>query len=199
MQVLGIFGCIGIIGALLVLLVVIVVVLYNKLVGLKNRSENAWADIDVQLKRRYDLIPNLVETVKGYAGHERETFESVIKARQQAIQVTDDVAKMAEAENVLTGALRQLFALAENYPELKANQNFMDLQAQLSEIEEILSQARRYYNAVVRDLNTTIEKVPTNFVAMIFGFKKREYFEVEDVAERAAPRVDFGNRTEGEQ
>jgi len=194
MGAIGIFGCFGILGALLVILVLIVAVLYNKLVGLKNMSEGAWADIDVQLKRRYDLIPNLVETVKGYAGHEKTTLENVTKARQQAIDVTGDVAKMAQAENMLTQALRQLFALAEAYPDLKANQNFLDLQGQLSEIEEVLSQARRYYNAVVRDLNTAIEKIPTNFVAMIFGFKKREYFEIEDEAERRVPTVDFGHR-----
>jgi len=190
-------GCFGIIVVGAVILVVVVVALYNKLVTLKNRSENAWADVDVQLKRRYDLIPNLVETVKGYAGHEKETLENVIKARQQAVQVTGDIAKMAEAENFLTQALRQLFAVAEAYPDLKANQNFLELQATLSDIEEILSQARRYYNAVVRDLNTTVEKVPTNFVAMIFGFKKREYFEIEDAAAREAPTIDFGHR-EGE-
>ena len=183
--------CLGLFAVALIILVFVVIGLYNKLVELRNRAENGWADIDVQLKRRYDLIPNLVETVKGYATHERETFENVIKARQQAIQITDDVAKMAGAENMLTQALRQLFAVAEAYPDLKANQNFMDLQNELSNIEEILSQARRYYNAVVRDLNTTVEKVPTNFVAMIFGFKKREYFEIEDEAARVAPKIDF--------
>ncbi len=183
--------CLGLFAVVLIILVFVVIGLYNKLVELRNRSENGWADIDVQLKRRYDLIPNLVETVKGYATHESETFENVVKARQQAIQITDDVAKMAGAENMLTQALRQLFAVAEAYPDLKANQNFMDLQDELSNIEEILSQARRYYNAVVRDLNTTVEKVPTNFVAMIFGFKKREYFEIDDEAARAAPKIDF--------
>lgn len=194
MAIAGFFGCLGILAVVLVILAVFVIILYNRLVGLKNRAENSWADIDVQLRRRYDLIPNLVETVKGYAGHERETFENVTKARQQAIEVTGDVAKMAQAENFLTQTLRSLFALAEAYPELKANENFLDLQTQLAEIEEILSQARRYYNAVVRDLNTTVEKVPTNIVAMIFGFKKREYFEIEDAAARETPEVDFGHR-----
>ncbi|MCK5832909.1 LemA family protein [bacterium] len=188
----GIAGCFGILAVFVIALVVIVITLYNKLVGLKNRAENAWADIDVQLKKRYDLIPNLVETVKGYASHESETLENVIKARQQAIQVTDDVAKMAQAENVLTQALRQLFAVAESYPDLKANQNFLELQASLEKIENDLSDSRRYYNAVVRDLNTTVEKVPTNFVAMLFHFTKREYFEIEDVAQKEAPKVDFG-------
>ncbi|RKZ30672.1 LemA family protein [bacterium] len=190
----GFFGCLGILAVVVIIVAVFVIMLYNRLVGLKNRAESSWADIDVQLKRRYDLIPNLVETVKGYAGHERETFENVTKARQQAIEVTGDVAKMAQAENFLTQTLRSLFALAEAYPELKANQNFLDLQAQLAEIEEVLSQARRYYNAVVRDLNTAVEKVPTNIVAMLFGFKKREYFEIEDAAAREAPKVDFSRK-----
>jgi len=190
----GFFGCLGILAVVVIIVAVFVIMLYNRLVGLKNRAESSWADIDVQLKRRYDLIPTRVETVKGYAGHERETFENVTKARQQAIEVTGDVAKMAQAENFLTQTLRSLFALAEAYPELKANQNFLDLQAQLAEIEEVLSQARRYYNAVVRDLNTAVEKVPTNIVAMLFGFKKREYFEIEDAAAREAPKVDFSRK-----
>jgi len=190
----GFFGCLGILAVVVIIVAVFVIMLYNRLVGLKNRAESSWADIDCQRKRRYDLIPNLVETVKGYAGHERETFENVTKARQQAIEVTGDVAKMAQAENFLTQTLRSLFALAEAYPELKANQNFLDLQAQLAEIEEVLSQARRYYNAVVRDLNTAVEKVPTNIVAMLFGFKKREYFEIEDAAAREAPKVDFSRK-----
>ena len=192
MGIVGIIGCLAVLAIGVIILVVIAIVLYNKLVGLKNRSENAWADIDVQLKKRYDLIPNLVETVKGYAGHEKETLENVIKARQQAIQITDDVAKMAKAENMLTQALRQLFAVAENYPDLKANQNFLELQKTLETIENALSESRRYYNAVVRDLNTAIEKVPTNIIASIFHFLKREYFEIEDVGQKEPPKVDFG-------
>lgn len=192
MGIVGIIGCLATFAIAVIILVVIAIVLYNKLVGLKNRSENAWADIDVQLKKRYDLIPNLVETVKGYAGHEKETLENVIKARQQAIQITDDVAKMAKAENMLTQALRQLFAVAENYPDLKANQNFLELQKTLKTIENALSESRRYYNAVVRDFNTTIEKVPTNIIASIFHFLKREYFEIEDVGQKEPPKVDFG-------
>jgi len=188
----GIIGCLAVLAIGVIILVVIAIVLYNKLVGLKNRSENAWADIDVQLKKRYDLIPNLVETVKGYASHEKETLENVIKARQQAIQITDDVAKMANAENMLTQSLRQLFAVAENYPDLKANQNFLELQKTLETIENVLSESRRYYNAVVRDLNTAIEKVPTNIIASIFHFLKREYFEIEDVGQKEPPKVDFG-------
>ncbi|MGC9315857.1 MAG: LemA family protein [bacterium] len=183
--------CLGIFAVALIILVFIGIGLYNKLIEMRNRAENGWADIDVQLKRRYDLIPNLVETVKSYAGHERETLENVTKARQQAIAVSGDVAQQAQAENMITGALRQLFALSESYPNLKANENFMHLQAELANIEEVLSQARRYYNAVVRDLNTMIDRVPTNFIAMIFGFKKREYFEIDDESIREAPKVDF--------
>ena len=188
---LGIIGCLGAIFVIAIIFGIWGVSLYNKLVKIKNRAENAWADVDVQLKRRYDLIPNLVETVKGYASHEKETLENVIQARQQAIQVTDDVAKMAEAENTLTQALRQLFAVAEAYPDLKANQNFLELQTTLDKIEMELAQARRYYNAVVRDLNTMVETVPTNIVASLFDFDQREYFELEDEAERQAPSVDF--------
>ncbi len=183
--------CLGIVAVAVVILLIVGVGLYNKLVEMKNRADNGWADIDVQLKRRYDLIPNLVETVKGYAGHESETLENVIKARKQAVEITGDVAKQAMAENMLTQTLRQLFAVAEQYPNLKANENFMHLQAELTNIEEVLSQARRYYNAVVRDLNTMIERVPSNFVAMIFGFKKRDYFEIEDESIREAPKVSF--------
>ncbi|HDR91044.1 MAG TPA: LemA family protein [candidate division Zixibacteria bacterium] len=183
--------CLGIFAAAILVLLFVGIGLYNKLIEMRNRAENGWADIDVQLKRRYDLIPNLVETVKSYAGHEKETLENVTKARQQAIEVSGDVAKQAQAENMITGALRQLFALSESYPNLKANENFMHLQAELANIEEVLSQARRYYNAVVRDLNTMIDRVPTNFIAMIFGFKKREYFEIEDESIREAPKVDF--------
>jgi len=183
--------CLGIFAVALIILVFVGIGLYNKLIEMRNRAENGWADIDVQLKRRYDLIPNLVETVKSYAGHERETLENVTKARQQAIDVRGDVAQQAQAENMIAGALRQLFALSESYPNLKANENFMHLQAELANIEEVLSQARRYYNAVVRDLNTMIDRVPTNFIAMIFGFKKREYFEIDDESIREAPKVDF--------
>jgi len=186
--------CLGIFVAGALILALVGVALYNRLVDLRNRGENAWADIDVQLKRRYNLIPNLVETVKGYAGHEKETLENVTKARQQAIEVTGDLEKMAQAENALTRTLRQLFAVAEAYPDLKANESFLDLQNQLSETEDLLSQARRYYNAVVRDLNTAVEKVPTNIVAMLFNFNKREYFEIEDAAAREVPKVDFDNK-----
>ncbi len=165
--------------------------IYNGLVRLRNMAEQAWSDVDVQLKRRYDLIPNLVETVKGYATHEKSTFESVVEARSRAMQATTPEAK-AEAENFLQSTLKSLFALSEAYPDLKANQNFLELQAELARIEEQIQLARRYYNAVVRDLNTKIESVPSNIVANMFGFQKKEYFELDSEAERTAPRVSFG-------
>ena len=175
----------------LVGLVVALVTTYNRLVGLRQRSEEAWSDIDVQLKRRTDLVPNLVETDKGYAGHERTTLEQVVRARGAAISAQTPEAR-AQAENALTGALRQLFALAEAYPDLKANQSFQQLQASLGEIEETIQNSRRYYNAVVRDFNTTIDSFPSNFVASFFRFVKRTYFELDRPEERQVPRVSFG-------
>ena len=145
----------------------------------------------MQLKRRYDLVPSLVETVKGYASHERGTFEKVVQARNHAMQAQSPADK-AQAENMLQSTLRSLFALAEAYPELKANQNFIELQNELSNIEEQIQLSRRYYNAVVRDLNTKIESVPSNVVANMFNFQKKEYFELESAEERRAPRVSFG-------
>jgi len=177
--------------AVIGLLVVAVVLAYNSLVRLRVRSENAWADIDVQLKRRHDLIPNLVETVRGYADHERETLESVVQARDRAVQATGP-AEQAEAEAGLTGALRQLFALAEDYPELRAVESFTRLQQSLNRIEEAIQDARRYYNAVVRDYNTRVQQFPTNVIAGAFGFHDREFFEVEDADVRTVPEVDFG-------
>ncbi len=165
---------------------------YNKLVGLRQRSEEAWSDIDVQLKRRTDLVPNLVETVKGYAAHERGTLDAVVRARGAAVSAQTPEAR-AQAENALTGALRQLFALAESYPDLKANQSFSQLQASLTEIESTIQDSRRYYNAVVRDFNTTIDTVPTNMLASFFRFAKRQYFELDSPQERQAPRVAFGS------
>jgi LemA protein len=167
------------------------IVLYNGLVRLRNRSESSWSDIDVQLKRRYELIPNLVETVKGYAAHEQSTFTNVTAARGKAMEASGPEAK-GTAEGDLTRALRQLFALAEAYPDLKANQNFLELQHQLSSIEEAIQNARRYYNAVVRDLNTKIEVFPSNLVASAFAFEKKVYFELDSEAERSAPAVRFG-------
>jgi len=168
-----------------------IVFIYNGLVRLRVQADNAWADIDVQLKRRYDLIPNLVETVKGYASHEKGTLESVVAARNQAMSAQGPAAK-GEAEGMLTGALRQLFALAEAYPQLRAVESFTQLQATLNQIEDTLQNARRYYNAVVRDLNTRIQQFPSNIVAAMSGFKPREFFEITAPAEREVPRVIFG-------
>jgi LemA protein len=175
---------------LLVLLVVLGVGMYNSLVRLKVQTDNAWADIDVQLKRRYDLIPNLVETVKGYAGHEKGTLEAVINARNRAMNATSPSDK-AQAENMLSGALKSLFALSEAYPQLRAIESFTSLQNSLSQIEDTVQNARRYYNAVVRDLNTKIQQFPTNIFANMLGFKPREFFEVTAPAEREAPKVSF--------
>ena len=176
--------------AVLGLLVVGVVLAYNSLVRLRVRSENAWADIDVQLRRRHDLIPNLVETVQGYADHEQETFESVVQARNRAVDA-EGPAEQARAETGLTKALRQLFALAEDYPELRAVESFTRLQESLNRIESAIQDARRYYNAVVRDYNTRVQQFPTNVIANAFGFHEREFFEVEDEDVRAVPEVDF--------
>jgi len=162
--------------AVIVLFGVFLVVMYNSLVQLRVRSESAWSDIDVQLKRRHDLIPNLVETVKGYAAHEKGTFEDIAKCRSMAMQATGPVDKAA-AENQLSGALKSLFAVAENYPQLQASQEFTQLQNSLGEIEDSIQNARRYYNAVVRDLNTKIQSFPTNILAGMFGFQQKQFFE----------------------
>jgi len=168
-----------IIVAVVVLLAIYAIVQYNGLVRLKNRVEGAWAQIDVQLKRRYDLIPNLVETVKGYAAHERETLEAVISARNAAVSATGPH-DQAQTENVLTGALRNLFALAEAYPDLKANQNFLALQEELTGTEGRIAYARQYYNDSVQSYNTKLETFPSNIFANIFKFTPREYFEADD-------------------
>jgi LemA protein len=173
----------------LIALAVVTLVIYNGLVQLKVRAESAWSDIDVQLKRRHDLVPNLVETVKGYAAHERGTLESVVDARSRAMSAQGPASR-AEAENMLTGALKSLFALAEAYPQLRAAENFGQLQQQLAGIEDAIQNARRYYNAVVRDLNTKIQQFPSNLIARTFGFREREFFEIDD-GERAVPRVSF--------
>src|ERR1700756_4638658 len=174
----------------LVLLIIFGVGMYNSLVRLKVTCDNAWADIDVQLKRRYDLIPNLVETVKGYAGHEKGTLEAVINARNRAMSAAGPADK-AQAENMLSGALKSLFALAEAYPQLRAVESFTSLQNSLAQIEDTVQNARRYYHAVVRDLNTKIQEFPTNLFAGMLGFKTREFFEVSAAAEREAPKVSF--------
>ena len=176
---------------LVVLVIVFAIAMYNGLVRLKVQCDNAWADIDVQLKRRYDLIPNLVETVKGYAAHEKGTLEAVINARSAAMSASGPADKAA-AENVLSGTLKSLFALSEAYPQLRAIEGFTSLQNSLSQIEETVQNARRYYNAVVRDLNTKILQFPTNIFAGMLGFKQREFFEVSNAAEREAPKVSFG-------
>jgi LemA protein len=176
----------------LVILVVIAFVLigmYNSLVQLRVRCDSAWSDIDVQLKRRHDLIPNLVETVKGYAAHEKGTFENIAKLRSQAMQAVAPADK-AEAENQLTGALKTLFAVAENYPELKASEEFTQLQGSLNQTEDSIQNARRYYNAVVRDLNTKVQSFPTNLIAGMFGFTQRQFFETA-AADREPVQVKF--------
>jgi LemA protein len=178
--------------AVVVVVVWFAVTTYNRLVGLRQRSESSWSDIDVQLKRRTDLVPNLVETVKGYATHERQTLDQVMRARGAAVSAVTPEAR-AQAENQLTGALRQLFALAEAYPDLKANRNFQALQHSLAEIEGAVQDARRYYNAVVRDLNTVIESFPSNVIASFFRFARRAYFELERPEDRQVPRVSFGS------
>ena len=177
--------------AVLALVVLAAIVIYNGLVRLNVQSGNAWSDIDVQLKRRADLIPNVVETVKGYASHERQTLEAVIDARNRAVAAQGaGPAERSQAEGALTGALRGLFALAESYPQLRASENFMGLQNTLAQIEDAIQSARRYYNAVVRDLNTKIQQFPSNLVAGMFGFKSREFFEIPET-ERATPQVKF--------
>ena len=184
-------GSFGLLLIILAVLVVSVIAAYNGLVKLRVQAENAWADVDVQLKRRYDLIPNLVETVKGYAAHEKGMLEAVINARNRAMSAQGPAAK-AEAEGMLAGALRQLFALAEAYPQLRAVESFTSLQGSLNEIEDHVQNARRYYNAVVRDLNTKIAQFPSNIIAGMFGFNAREFFELKDAAQREAPKVSFG-------
>lgn len=175
---------------IVVLILVMLIVMYNGLVQLRVRCDSAWSDIDIQLKRRHDLIPNLVETVKGYAAHEKSTFENIAKFRNQAIQATGPADK-AVAENQLTGALRQLFAVAEAYPELKASEEFTQLQASLNQTEDAIQNARRYYNAVVRDLNTKIQSFPTNLLASSFGFTQRQFFEISEPTDREPVQVKF--------
>lgn len=178
------------IAAIIVLVLGWVWMAYNGLIRLKNQTDEAWSDIDVQLKRRYDLIPNLVETVKGYATHEREAFENVTKARTAAMGASTPEAK-GQAENMLSGALKSVFALAEAYPDLKANQNFAKLQDELSDTENKIQASRRFYNGNVRDLNIRVESFPTNMIAQKLGFTKREFFEVENEAEKAPVKVQF--------
>lgn len=179
-----------IIVGIVVLLALILAGIYNRLVTLRNRTDESWSDIDVQLKRRYDLIPNLVETVKGYATHERAAFENVTKARAAAISAQGPEAK-GQADNLLSGALKSLFAVAEAYPDLKANANFAKLQDELSDTENKIQAARRFYNANVRDFNTAQQTFPTNLIASGFGFKAREFFELENETEKQPVNVKF--------
>jgi len=185
--------------ALIVILVIVVlvvifgVVTYNKLVSLRNRVDNGWSQIDVQLQRRNDLIPNLVETVKGYATHEASTFEAVVQARNASVSATTP-GDQAQADNVLTGALRQLFAVAEAYPDLKANQNFLQLQEELTATEDKVSYARQFYNDTVNKFNTAIQKFPAALIAGPTGFSEREFYEAEETA-RAVPQVSFDATT----
>ncbi|WP_430256103.1 LemA family protein [Neorhizobium sp. DAR64872/K0K18] len=177
---------------ILALVAVYLVIIYNGLVKARQMAEEAWSGIDVQLKRRADLIPNLIETVKGYAAHEKGTSEEVVRLRNQAQAVpAGDVAGRAQAEGMLSQALGKLFALAEAYPDLKANQNFSELQASLETIESEIQMSRRYYNGAARELNVKVETFPNNLVAGQFGFSKREYFEITNEADRAVPTVKF--------
>lgn len=178
-----------ILGAIVILLVWGISV-YNGLIKLQVRTDEAWSDIDVQLKRRYDLIPNLVNTVKGYATHERELFEKVTQARANAMNARG-MQEKGQAENMLAGTLKTLFAVAENYPDLKANQNFLELQRELSDTENKVQASRRFYNGNVRDLNTKIQVFPDSFVANMLNIKKREFFEIEEAAQKEAPKVSF--------
>jgi len=177
----------------IVVLGLAVVSLYNGLIRLKNRVDEAWSDIDVQLKRRYDLIPNLINTVKGYASHEKETFEKVVNARNAAMaaQSGGDAKAQGQAENALSGTLKTIFALAENYPDLKANQNFLELQRELSDTENKIQASRRFYNGNVRDFNTKIQTFPNSIIASWLKFNDREFFEIENEAERNNVEVKF--------
>lgn len=179
-----------VIAVVVVIAVIYGVVTFNSLVSLENQAEEGFSDIDVQLKRRHDLIPNLISTVKGYAEHERGVFERVTAARSAAVSAGDPEQK-AQAENALTGALRQLFAVAENYPDLKASQNFLELQNEITDTEDKIQAARRHYNMTVRDLNTKIEQFPSNAIANMRKMQQREFFELDDQVERSVPQVSF--------
>ncbi len=182
-----------IIGGLIAIVLLWFVFIYNRLVTLDNRAEEAWSDIDAQLQRRHTLIPNLVETVKGYASHEKEVFENVTKARAEAMQAEEsgDPQKMGEAENMLTDTLKSLFAVAENYPDLKASDNFIELQRELRDTEDKILAARRFYNTTVRDMQTMMESFPANMVVPLFSFTKPQYFEIDELENREAPEVTF--------
>jgi len=176
--------------AIIILLALWIAGTYNGLVKLKNRAKEAWADIDVQLKRRYDLIPNLVEIVKGYAAHEKEVFERVTEARSNAMKA-ETMKEKTQAENILSDTLKTLFAVSEAYPDLKASTNFLELQRELTDTEDKVQAARRFYNGNVRDLNIKIESFPVNLIASTFGFQKMELFELVETLEREAPKITF--------
>lgn len=180
-----------IIIGLMILLSIGIIVIFNQLVGLRQMSENGWSDIEVQLKRRADLIPRLVSTVKAYASHERKLFEDVTKMRAQTLAAGNDPIARGQAEGAMAKAGGKLLAIAEDYPELKASQNFLDLQDELSDTEDKIEMARRFYNGTVRELNTKIQSVPSNLIAEPFGFKTKDYFEIDD-GEAIAPNVEFG-------
>ena len=179
-----------VIGVIVLLVLLWVAVTYNTLVRVRQLCGESWSGIDTELKRRYDLIPNLVSTVQGYAQHEKDVLQRVVEARTRAVASTGSPASQAKDENVLVGLLRQVFALAENYPDLKANQNFLQLQRELANTEDRIQAARRFYNANVRDLNTRIQVFPSNMIAGMFGFQQQEFFEI-DPAVREAPQVKF--------
>ena len=176
--------------AVIAVTIIWLIAVYNGLIKLKTRTEEAWSDIDVQLKRRYDLIPNLIDTVKGYATHERELLENVTKARTNAMNA-GTATEQGQAENMLTDTLKSLFAVAENYPDLKANQNFAKLQDELSDTENKIQAARRFYNGNVRDFNIKLQVFPTNIIAKQLGFEKRDFFEIDDEREKEVPKVNF--------
>ncbi len=181
-----------VVGAIVLIPLLWLIGTYNGLVRLRQHVRESWSGIDTELKRRYDLIPNLVQTVKGYAAHERETFERVIQARRQALDSTGDPEQQARDENQLVGALRQLFAVSEAYPDLKASANYLHLQKELVNTEDRIQAARRFYNANVRDINTRIESFPSNIIASMFGFQRQQFFEVESAVMRQAPQTSFG-------
>ncbi len=174
----------------LVLIALWIIFVFNGLIGLRNRAKEAWADIDVQLKRRYDLIPNLVATVQGYVSHEKGVFQKVTEARTRAMGA-QTMKEHSEAENFLSQTLKSLFAVVENYPDLKASQNFLELQRELTDTEDKIQAARRFYNGNVRDLNTKIEIFPANIIANLFSFKQMDFFEITESIQREAPKVNF--------
>ena len=178
-----------ILGLAVVFPVVVVALMYNHLVGLRNRVTESWSNVDTELKRRYDLIPNLVETVKGYAAHERETLQRVVEARARAVASTGRPSSQAADENVLVESMKSLFAVAERYPDLKASESFLKLQEELTDTEDRIQAARRFYNGNVRDFNNSCQSVPTNLIAGLFKFQPADFFEIESVEMRLAPKI----------